>query len=279
MSMLSHPDGLSHSPFVVCACYLSMSSFFFVMTDSSDNPVDHFPVYEPSAERLAAIAEAASESANPIETHYNASHEVRAKGAAFYAFSSDEQKRQQELAELQKARMETEKAREEAGAINVKAGEVEGMVASGSGGGEPVSGVIMSRAVEKRKREIEERRRLLEEKRRRLRGSDPEVKDAREPKADAQGPNMVAPSDETKVVSPLSLPEEETRSPAPRSTANHDDPFARLEAQAHSSTPTASGASSTRKRKPKKQWDDGPKNLGTADAFLKDLENDLVGRR
>ncbi|KAF7970840.1 hypothetical protein HWV62_22796 [Athelia sp. TMB] len=57
------------------------------------NPVNHFPIYEPSAERVAAVNEALSEANNPLGVHYDASAEVRAKGAGFYQFSGDEDTR------------------------------------------------------------------------------------------------------------------------------------------------------------------------------------------
>lgn len=93
--------------------------------------------------------------------HYDATKEVRAKGAAFYQFSADEETRKQQMEELRSAREETKKTRDEIGAVDVIPGEVEGMRAEDSSG----SG---SRALEKRKREIESRRALLEAKRKKL---------------------------------------------------------------------------------------------------------------
>ena len=144
-----------------------------------DNPVNHFPVYEPSAERVAEIAAAHSEANNPLEVHYDASREVRAKGAAFYQLSADEETRRRQMEELKSARQETEKTRQETGAVDVKAGEIEGMQEGASTGGK-------SRAAEKRKRELEERRRLVDAKRKKAKsGGDASLpSDAVEPRAD-----------------------------------------------------------------------------------------------
>ncbi|KAI5982319.1 hypothetical protein EDD15DRAFT_2181060 [Pisolithus albus] len=125
------------------------------------NPVDFFPVYEPSAERVKAVEEELAEAQKKPEMHYDATKEVRAKGAAFYQFSADEETRKQQMEELRSAREETKKTREEVGAVDVIPGEVEGMRAEDSSS----SG---SRALEKRKREIESRRALLEAKRKKL---------------------------------------------------------------------------------------------------------------
>ncbi|KAL5485677.1 hypothetical protein ACEPAI_6718 [Sanghuangporus weigelae] len=138
------------------------------------NPVDHFPVFEPSAERLAELQKAAEEADKPLESHYDATHEVRAKGAAFYAFSTDEERRQREMEELRKAREETEKARRDTGALDVKPGESEGLATVVGDGEAKGKETAHSRAMEKRKREIEERRKLVEAKRRKLKGGDKE---------------------------------------------------------------------------------------------------------
>ena len=123
-----------------------------------DNPVNFFPVYEPSAERVKAVQDELAEANNPLSSHYDASQEVRAKGAAFYQFSGDEETRKRQMEELRGVRDETKKTREDLGAMDVRPGEVEGM--------REESGQSTSRALEKRKREIEERRALLEAKRR-----------------------------------------------------------------------------------------------------------------
>ncbi|KAL0954779.1 hypothetical protein HGRIS_003729 [Hohenbuehelia grisea] len=128
------------------------------------NPVNHFPVYEPSAERVADIAKAHAEENNPLNIHYDSGREVRAKGAGFYQFSADEETRRAQMDELKATREETEKTRQEVGAVDVLPGEVEGMREEGS---------ERSRAMAKRKRELEERRRQIDEKRRKLQGSAP----------------------------------------------------------------------------------------------------------
>jgi hypothetical protein len=124
------------------------------------NPVNFFPVYEPSSDRVAAIQAAAAEENNPLNIHYDASREVRAKGAGFYQFSADEETRKKQMEELRQARNETEMSRQELGAVDLKAGEVEGM--------QEAPNALRNRAVEKRKRELEERRKLVEAKRRKL---------------------------------------------------------------------------------------------------------------
>lgn len=133
---------------------MSLTPFFLGL----DNPVNFFPVYEPSAERVKAVQDELAEADNPLSSHYDATKEVRAKGAAFYQFSADEETRKQQMDELRAAREETMMTREDIGAMDIRPGEVEGMRQEGS--------QTTSRALEKRKREIEERRALLEAKRR-----------------------------------------------------------------------------------------------------------------
>ena len=130
-----------------------------------DNPVNHFPVYEPDAARVADIEKEFAEESNPLNIHYDASREVRAKGAGFYQFSADEEIRQRQMEELKNAREETGKTRAELGAVDLRPGEVEGMnVETGK-----------SAALEKRKRDLEERRKLVDAKRRKKIGSPPVV--------------------------------------------------------------------------------------------------------
>jgi hypothetical protein len=125
-----------------------------------ENPVNFFPVYEPSSERVASIQAAAAEENNPLSQHYDASREVRAKGAGFYQFSADEETRKKQMEELRQVRQETEMTRQELGAVDLKAGEVEGM--------QEDSNALRSRAMEKRKRELEERRRAVDAKRKKF---------------------------------------------------------------------------------------------------------------
>ncbi|KAI0701201.1 hypothetical protein BC835DRAFT_1404636 [Cytidiella melzeri] len=126
------------------------------------NPVNHFPTYEPTEERKAAIQAQLEEEENPLRLHYDASREVRAKGAGFYQFSEDEETRRKQMEELKNARAETEKTRAEVGAVDLHPGEVEGMQL---GEGTTIIST-KSRAMEKRKRELEERRKMLDAKRR-----------------------------------------------------------------------------------------------------------------
>jgi hypothetical protein len=93
-----------------------------------------------------------------LNIHYDASQEVRAKGAGFYQFSGDEETRRRQMEELKSTRKETEKTRQETGAVDLKSGEGSGMQAS----------TLKSRAVEKRRLEIEERRKMVEAKRRKV---------------------------------------------------------------------------------------------------------------
>ncbi|KAJ6505956.1 hypothetical protein DFH09DRAFT_1335042 [Mycena vulgaris] len=125
------------------------------------NPVGHFPVYRPSADRVAQIEKEHAEANNPLGVHYDASAEVRAKGAGFYQFSKDEETRKAQMDELKSARDETGKTRKETGALDVLPGAVEGMQ-------DPHSASGRSRAMEKRKRELEERRKIVDAKRRKL---------------------------------------------------------------------------------------------------------------
>lgn len=147
------------------------------------NPVNHFPIYQQSEERMAEIEKEFAEDNNPLNVHYDASREVRAKGAGFYQFSADEETRKRQMEELKTTREETEKSRKETGAVDVLPGEVEGMQEKST----------KSRAMEKRKREIEERRKLLEEKR-------------KKPKtAHAEDSNSASPVPKTTVDQPKSL--------------------------------------------------------------------------
>ena len=126
--------------------------------------MNHFPVYTPSENRIAEIEKTLTEVNNPLNIHFNASKDNRAMGAGFYQFSADEETRRAQMEELKTVREETIKLRQEVGAVDIKAGEVEGMQA-----GE----IVRSRAIEKRKRELKERRALIEAKRKRLKADDP----------------------------------------------------------------------------------------------------------
>jgi hypothetical protein len=106
----------------------------------------HFPVYTPDASVLAARAAAYAKS-EPLVSHYDAAAENRTKAAGFYAFSTDEATRADQMAALKREREETQATREQA-------------VAGGGVVGE------RDRAKEERKRKVEQKRRELEEKRR-----------------------------------------------------------------------------------------------------------------
>ncbi|EIW57307.1 uncharacterized protein TRAVEDRAFT_37807 [Trametes versicolor FP-101664 SS1] len=135
------------------------------------NPVNHFPTYEPSQERVEQIRAEYAEENNPLNVHYDASAEVRAKGAGFYQFSGDLETRTRQMEESRKIREETERARAEARAVDLRPGEVEGMHPSE----EASAATTKSRAMEKRKRELEERRKVLEAKRRKVGGKEDAV--------------------------------------------------------------------------------------------------------
>jgi hypothetical protein len=174
------------------------------------NPVNFFPVYEPSSDRVAAIQAAAAEENNPLNIHYDASREVRAKGAGFYQFSADDETRKKEMEELRQARNETEMTRQELGAVDLKAGEVEGMQ-------QEASNAQRNRAVEKRKRELEERRKLVEAKRRKLlNGNNPPAVAATQPPATGS-----APSSEPTVA----VPAKTMAAPNPNATPTAADDF------------------------------------------------------
>ncbi|KZT73147.1 hypothetical protein DAEQUDRAFT_762499 [Daedalea quercina L-15889] len=207
------------------------------------NPVNHFPVYEPSEDRVAAIEAEFAEENNPLNVHYDASQEVRAKGAGFYQFSADEETRRQQMEELRAARDETHRTRQETGAADAKPGEVEGM-RDGGDSGEPV-GVGKSRAMEKRKRELEERRRMLDAKRRKVAG------------AGAAAPEVEATSATDNGVT----------KPEAKKEAAVADPFTALEAQ--QSRPSA-------KNKGKAKAAPGDGSTDAADAFLAQLEQDML---
>ncbi|KAG1750136.1 hypothetical protein EDB19DRAFT_90630 [Suillus lakei] len=204
------------------------------------NPVNYFPVFEPSAERVQAVQDAYSEANNPLSSHYDSSKEVRAKGAGHYQFSADEETRKQQMEELRSARIETEKTREDAGALDLKPGEVEGMRDDST-----TAGASRSRAMEKRKRDIEERRKILDAKRRKVKGDETPASRGFEPNT-SEAVTLEA-----------------------RDTSG---PFVALERQ-------ATDASDRPKRKGKQKGtnDSGPKT--EADDFLAQLEREILGGR
>jgi hypothetical protein len=151
----------------------------------TENPVNFFPVYEPSADRVAEINAAAAEENNPLNQHYDASREVRAKGAASYQFSPDEETRKKQMEDFRQSRVETQRNRQEGGAVDLKPGEAEGMQADAS--------TLRSRAIEKRKRDLEERRKAVEAKRRKLQngGGTPSAAPTRSPAPSSESAGAV----------------------------------------------------------------------------------------
>ncbi|KAF5367431.1 hypothetical protein D9758_003675 [Tetrapyrgos nigripes] len=129
------------------------------------NPVNYFPVFDPTAERVEKISKEFAEENTPPNVHYNADREVREKGAGYMKFSGDEETRRGEMERLNAARDETKEIRQKTGAVDVRPGEVEGMRAD-----ESMEGPAKSRGTEKRKRELEERKRAIAAKRRKVLG-------------------------------------------------------------------------------------------------------------
>lgn len=179
-------------------------------------PSNHFPVYEHGTEKQAEIIENYAEANNPLSAHYDASQEIRAKGAGFYQFSGDEEKRKAQMEELKAARDETSRARQDAGAVDLRPGEAEGM---GNGEAEG-STSARSRAQEKRKREVEERRKLVEAKRRKLRPESHEE------------PSAVSPVPAVQPEGPRLSPASQQRATSKPPPPTFNDPFAALESQA-----------------------------------------------
>ena len=122
------------------------------MPFSIDGDQNFFPTYEPSEDRVREIEEKLAADTAPPTTHFDASQDNRARGAAFYQFSADEEMRKKQMEDLQKAREETQQKRAELGESS-----------EDHGGEKPV---LSGRGIEKRKREIEERRKAIEAKRR-----------------------------------------------------------------------------------------------------------------
>ncbi|CAE6354125.1 unnamed protein product [Rhizoctonia solani] len=124
----------------------------------------HFPVYEPSNERRAAIEASLIE--EPLVDRYDASKDNRAAGAAFYQLSADDETRSKQLEDLKQARVDTEIARVEVDA---------GFSRENLGLHDSDSTKVTSRAVEKRRQELEARRKMLDAKRRKMLGPDATV--------------------------------------------------------------------------------------------------------
>lgn len=212
---------------------------------------------------MAEIKAQFSEESNPLNVHYDAAREVRAKGGAFYQFSGDEEARQKQMEELKQARDETAKTREDMGAVDVAPGEVEGMIAPIEAQG---AGPARSRALEKRKREIEERRKLLDAKRRK---KDP-ASSVATPQQEATPRPASSPSPgPPPPPPPTTHAKSRERSPTPEYTVAYMPPlegvvdsFAALEAQ-----------TMPKKSKGKQMAVAAPMS---ADAFLASLEADIM---
>jgi 50S ribosomal subunit-associated GTPase HflX len=187
---------------------------------------------------VTEIEKAFAEENNPLGVHFDASKEIRAKGAGFYQFSADEETRKAQMEELKASREETERARQGTGALDLKPGEVEGMHEVDV----PGSTGTKSRAMEKRKRELEERRKLIEAKRR---------------KVDMPAANMMGSSTEPAVPGPSTT---SASVPVP------NDPFATLEVQ------SSSKAKDSGKAKTTTFPDAYAAPVLEADAFLSQLE-------
>ena len=185
--------------------------------------------------------------------HYDASAEVRAKGAGFYQFSGDEEERRRQMEELKSAREETERTRKDAGAVDLKPGEVEGMQEDEQKegtGSETKAG--RSRAMEKRKRELEDRRRLVDAKRRKVKPAGAEEKDRSMTTFEAAGQG------EFKALVPIFE--------AVASTSASLDPFAALETQTNSVDKQGKGKA--------RIVND---SQHAADDFLAQLEKEMLG--
>ena len=214
------------------------------------NPVNHFPTYQPSEERVNEIAKAFAEENNPLGVHYDASREIRAKGAGFYQFSAEEETRKTQMQELNALREETAKTRQELGAEDIKPGDIEGMRDGEAPG---TTGVTKSRAMEKRKRELEERRNMIEAKRKKLH-------DGGASRVNANAASEAPSSSTHSGAHPMEAKKSDVAQPAISS-----DPFAALESQTGSSS-----IKGKKKAVPAKT---------ETDTFLADLEQEFLGSR
>jgi hypothetical protein len=225
----------------------------------------HYPTFDQSAERVAAIQASLDEANNPLSTHYDASRENRAKAAGFYRFSADEETRLREMEELKQQRDETMRNREEMGVEDPPTGtqgrakELDSRDVKGEGGSQLSE---RSRVAEKRKREIEERRKMIEAKRRKV----PPAATPATPERPKASPTKSATSSiinsEPSFSIPSSLtPSAPTQQPFNSSTANADDFLANLE-----------------KRQHQKAKDKGKAQPLDADGFLASLEREMRQR-
>ena len=84
----------------------------------------HNPVYVPDEDRMAKIREAAKEP--PLESHWDPTGENRQKGAAYMALGNTKEEREKKMADLEAARQETIRKRQETGADTEEATSVIG---------------------------------------------------------------------------------------------------------------------------------------------------------
>ncbi|PWN40528.1 hypothetical protein IE81DRAFT_325464 [Ceraceosorus guamensis] len=112
-------------------------------------PQTDFPVYQRDPRTLPVTS-------SRNQRHFDASHEVRNRGAAFYAFDKDEDARQRQMRELQEERKKTESRRKSEDGEEVQLDEKGGV-------GRGVDQDELRR--EKRRREVEQKRKELEAKR------------------------------------------------------------------------------------------------------------------
>lgn len=89
----------------------------------------------------------------PEATHYDADWEIRSKGTGFFKFAKTEEERKEQMENLEKERLETERVRREKEAARTS---------SEDGGIREVAGKTEK---DRRRREIEERRKMLQQKR------------------------------------------------------------------------------------------------------------------
>ncbi len=138
--------------------YVSTILLLLILTslnrDVIYNPVNHFPVYEPSADRVEKIQEALAAETKSPEVHFDATKDNRQMGAGFIHLGDGGEERNTRLQELKDVHADTLRRRQEMGA---ETKTVEGMVALSD---------EKTAARAKRKADTEARRRQIEAKRR-----------------------------------------------------------------------------------------------------------------
>lgn len=230
----------------------------------------NFATYEPDVARQEQIKKFLEEQKEgPLDKHYDASNENRAKGAGFYAFSQDEEERRKQMEELLNTRKETMEVRKDTGAMDLKPGEAQGLKAEGSGG------KVHTAAMAKRKKELEERRNMIQMKRRKVTGDVAESSATQSSPASSSRP---AAQPSALSSSSGSAPDRgHTGDPYTTLEATPSDPFAALEATSVQADPCAAVEQKST-RPPKSRWDKRP--APDVDSFLADVEKDLVsGKR